>query len=206
MPRLPQFLDLLDAATGRLPDWVAELVDIERVPALAVRFRAANAAKRLAFDAPWTEAILRTLETPDYAALPRHDTGWIASALELAEPEVSRCIHLIDAAGLATWDGTRYGELRPLTVDTRGGKGALHALKAHWAQVAARRAAQPRKEDLFAYNVLSASHHDLERIRALLQETFREVRAIVAASEPSERVALMNLQLMHFGKAASLRR
>jgi transcriptional regulator with XRE-family HTH domain len=40
-PRLPEFLQLVDVATGRLPDLVAALVPIEQVPALHARHRTA---------------------------------------------------------------------------------------------------------------------------------------------------------------------
>lgn len=49
----------------------------------------------------------------------------------------------------------------------------------------------------FAYNVMSTSRADYERIRDLLRRTFREIQSIVAASEPSERVSL-NIQLLEF--------
>jgi hypothetical protein len=81
-------------------------------------------------------------------------------------------------------------------VDTRGGKRALTALKRHWAVVATDRIAEPRTGDLFAYNVLSVSAADLDRVRERLRVAFREIRAIVAASEPSEKVALVNLHLV----------
>src|SRR4249919_625825 len=61
-PRLPDFFRCVDALTGRLPDLVAALVSIDAVPSLAVRHRAMRAARRLAFDAPWTEAVLRVLD------------------------------------------------------------------------------------------------------------------------------------------------
>jgi hypothetical protein len=44
--------------------------------------------------------------------------------------------------------------------------------------------------------VLSVSQVDLGRIRELLANTYREIRAIVAVSEPAERVALVNLHLV----------
>jgi hypothetical protein len=40
------------------------------------------------------------------------------------------------------------------------------------------------------------SRTDYARVTELLRRTFREVRAIVAASEPTEEVALFNLQLV----------
>lgn len=195
-PRLPEFLELVDASTGRLQDLVAELVDIQRVPALTARFEAAQAAKRLAFDAPWTEAVLRAIEVPNYSEVNAHDSGWVAKTLGITVQDVDRCLQGLERAGLVRWNGTQYRQVRSLNVDTRGGKAALHALKSHWARVAAERAANPKRADLFAYNVLSASAEDLERIRALLIAAFRDARAIVAASEPPERVALLNIHLL----------
>ena len=40
------------------------------------------------------------------------------------------------------------------------------------------------------------SRDDYLRVRELLRRAFREVRSIVAASEPTERVALLNLQFI----------
>jgi hypothetical protein len=41
------------------------------------------------------------------------------------------------------------------------------------------------EDDLFAYSVISLASADLERVR----ETFREIRMLVAASEPEENVS-----------------
>lgn len=65
------------------------------------------------------------------------------------------------------------------------------------------RAASPREGDVFAYNVLSASRADLDRIRDVLKNAYREIRAIVAASEPSETAALVNLQLLQWDLAST---
>lgn len=195
-PRLPDFFVLVDVATGRLPDLVAELVPIAQVPALARRHAAAVAARRIAFDEPWTEAILRVLETPAYARLPAHRPGFIAERLGISLEQEERAFALLQAAQLIVRSGARYGEVRPFTVDTRGGRQALYAIKQHWTRVAAERAIDPRRGDVFAYNVLSASRRDLDRIAELLHATFREIRSIVASSEPAECVALLNLQLV----------
>jgi hypothetical protein len=74
----------------------------------------------------------------------------------------------------------------------------MRALLAHWCEVALARHGRGRSTDLFAYNVFSVTHADLARVRELLRSTFRELRAIVAASEPSETAALVNLQLVAF--------
>lgn len=195
-PRLPDFLRLIDVATGRAHDWVAALVPIEQVPALQARHEAAIAAKRLAFDAPWTEAILRLLETRAYESRVHETDKWLASVLQLPVEVCTQGIAQLCRAGLVDVDGERLVPRQTLSVDTRGGKQALRALKTHWAKVAAERASNPSTDDVFGYNVLSVSEADLVRIREVLSATYREIRAIVAASEPSERVALLNLHLV----------
>ena len=51
----------------------------------------------------------------------------------------------------------------------------------------------------FSYNLFSVSRVDLERIRELHRAYFRELRRIVAASEPAECVVLANVHLLELG-------
>ncbi len=194
-PRVPQFLAFVECATGRVADLVAELVTIEAVPGLLPRYQAARAAKHVAFTHPWTEALLRILESEPYTSGPPHDDERLARQLGIDVALVRAGLAALAEAQVVERVGARYEVVSQLTVDTGGGKKALHALKAHWAEVAAERAARPRRGDVFGYNVLSASTSDLERIRDVLKNAYREVRAIVAASEPSQCVALVNVQL-----------
>ncbi len=195
-PRLPDFFRCVDATTGRLPDLVAALVPIQAVPSLVARHRSMQAARTLAFDAPWTEAILRILETTAYQRLDVHTEGFIASRLGISLAMERDCLVRLKRAGVIRMERGLLREQRPLSVDTRGDEESMTVLLHHWTKVAHDRTQQRRARDLFAYNVMSTSLADFERIRELLRRTFREVQSIVAASEPSERVALLNLQLL----------
>lgn len=197
-PRLPDFLRLVDGISGRLPHWVAAFVPIEQVPALGERYRQAEAARLLAFELPWTEALLRLLETRAYRQLPEHSPGWLASILGISEDEERRCLRALSDAGALALDGGRYVVRGSSTVDTQGGQQALHRLKQHWCRVASARLPTPGADELFAYNVVSVSRADLERIRERLRMTFRDVRSLVAASQPEEVAAVINLQLIAF--------
>jgi hypothetical protein len=195
-PRLPDFFRLVDALTGRLPEWVASFVPIESVPSLAARHAKVAAAKRIAFEAPWSEAVLRLLETDHFRGLRRHDARVIAELSGISELEVQQCLDLLGASGVLERRHGKYRVTGAESVDTQGGRGALHRLKAHWAAVAARRLATPDPDaDLFAYNVVSIAAGDMERIRNILRTAFREIRSVVASSEPPQVVALLNLQL-----------
>lgn len=197
-PRLPDFLRLVDASSGRLPHWVASFVPIERVPSLAQRHREAEAARLLAFELPWTEAVLRLLETRAYRALPRHPPGWVAEILGITPQQEQRCLQALTEVGTLALDAGRYVVRASGTVDTHGGSAALHRLKQHWCGVASARLPAPAPGELFAYNVVSVSRADLELIREKLRMAFRDIRSIVAASQPEEVAAVINLQLMAF--------
>jgi len=197
-PRLPDFLRLVDAITGRVSDLVAALVPIEAVPALTARHAALESARRLAFEAPWTAVILRVIETEAYRSLPRHQSGWIAARLGIPPEVEARCLGALVDAGVLALEGGRYQDAGAISVDTRADPAALIALKAHWAQVALDRLAEPGPGDLFFYNAISLSRADLDRVRDLQRAYFRELRAVVAASEPCETVALINLQLVEW--------
>lgn len=198
-PRLPDFFRLVDALSARLPEWAAELVAIESLPSLAARFHAAQAAKRLAFELPWSEAVLRLLETEGYRRQRKQRAAYLASCLGIDTTHVNACLERLLAADVIERRGNAHRVKSQSAVDTQGGRAALHALKRHWSLVAAERAASPRDADFLAYNVVSVSHQDLARIQDLLRRTFREIRTLVAASEPEQTVALINLQVVTFG-------
>ncbi len=196
-PRLPDFLRLVEVLTDRLSDLVVELVDIDAVPALQDVHRERHASRTLAFEEPWTEAILRALETRAYRHLPAHLPGWIAGRLGIELDTELRCLERLDAAGVIARDEDgRWQPVGALTVDTRADPEGTLRLKHHWASLGVQRASAPREGDLVSYNVVGVSRDDLERIREAHIRYFHEVRQIVAQSEPVEVAALVNIQLM----------
>jgi DNA-binding phage protein len=194
-PRLPDFLALVEAISGRASDLVHALVSIEQVPALQAVHAQRAAAKRLAFDLPWSAAVMRVLESEGYRQKRVHPAGYIAARLGLTHEEESELLGRLVAAGVARLVNGCYEVGTPLTVDTQASPEDMRKLKAHWSQVGLTRALDPREGDWLAFNVISTSAQDLARIREVLRHAFREIRAIAASSE-SEEVALLNLQLV----------
>ncbi len=197
-PRLPDFFRLVEALTGRVSDLVAELVSINDVPSLAALYNARTAARASAFDGPWTEAILRVLETPAYQNTPKHQVGWIAAKLGIEVEVEVRCIDLLVTAGVITHREGHYLDAGPLSVDTTAHPDMIRGLKSHWTEVAKQRVQTPGERDLLAYNVVSLSKDDYQRVRQLLRETFREIRTLVAGSAPTDTVALLNVQWLEW--------
>ncbi len=193
-PKLAQFFSLVQTITGRLPDLIAELVPIERVPSVCAQHAQLRAARRLAHDQPWTEAVLRLLETQD-ARRGDYDARGIAERLGISEELARDCLARLVGAGIVIYQQPRFSVVSALSVDTK----ALGQLKAHWSDVASERALAPQPGDVFCYNVLAASAQDVERIGNLLRATYREIRSMVANTPSEEAAAVVNLQLVNWG-------
>ncbi|HKP61794.1 MAG TPA: DUF4423 domain-containing protein [Polyangiales bacterium] len=200
-PRLPDFLALVEAITARASDLVQHLVPIQDVAELAGVHAQRMAARRVAFDAPWSAGALRVMETTGYRSHAAHPPGYIAERLGLPADAERALLQSLENAGIVRREGGRYHDVEPLTVDMQAPAADINRLKSHWASVSAERAHAPRADDWLAYNTISVSSADLERIRDVLRRAFREIRAIAAASEPVQSAALLNLHLVTWGDA-----
>ncbi|MDD9933305.1 MAG: DUF4423 domain-containing protein [Myxococcales bacterium] len=201
-PRVPEYFALIDAITGRLPELVAQLVPIERVPALRERFARSIAIRTIAFDEPWTEAIVRLLETSAYRELGTHRAGFIAERLGISLEAEQRALERMEQAGIVELQQGQYQLVSDLVVDTRADLRSMLKLRTHWAGEALRRAGRPGDQDVFAYAIVSVSDEDQQRIASRLREVYREIRAIVSASEPTQRAALITLQMVDWTERA----
>lgn len=196
-PRLPEFLSLVSAITGRVADLVARLADIDKIPALAEQYRLQCAARELAFAEPWSVPILRLIETETFQKK-AFEPGRLALILGIDIETEQRCLEALCNAAVLTKDETTYRVLRALTVDARGQPDRLWELKRHWARTGADFVGQETPTNRFSYNLFSCSAADFERIRELQWQFYHQVRGIVASSLPVERVGLLNLQLVEW--------
>jgi transcriptional regulator with XRE-family HTH domain len=194
VPRVPDFLRLIHALTGRAPDWVAAFVPIEEVPSLHARWTAARAAARLAYDAPWSAAVRIVIDTDVYRANPTD--SWLEQALGLSSDELERAVQALLAAGLAARVGSQLLPISAFTANASASPDEQRQLKAHWAKVAAERLDRPREDDLASVNLVTLSRADLTRLHELQRAYFRELRSLVAASSPEETAALVVMQIV----------
>ena len=198
-PRLPQFLQLLDALSLRLLDVLEGLVDPAELSSVAPAWHKLQAARRTAYEAPWSHAVLRAIELEGYREQSKHVPGWIAQRVGITREQEEQGLKLLAAAGQIRRRRGRFEAAEVLAVDTRRNAEQARQLRRFWAQEAVRRFDR-RPDAAFAYNLFSISHADLERIRALHRSYFRELRAIVAQSEPPQTVALVTMALLELGE------
>jgi hypothetical protein len=194
-PRLPDFFRVVQAASLRVLDLVACFVDPSTLPSARAAWHRLDALRSLAYRHPQSEAVLAVLELESYRALSRHDDGWIARRIGWPKRAVAECVQALHDAGVvARRRGLLWTDPRR-AVDTRADPEAVLGLKRFWAQVGLERLGST-PDGLFSYNVFTVSEATLAELRTLHLAHYERMRALIASSQPSERVVVANLQLV----------
>lgn len=201
-PRLPDFLRMIEASSQRLLDFVALLVDIEKVPGAVGRWQELQAARELVARVPWAPAVLLVMQTSAYLDLASHRTGWIAERLGLPLEVELECIELLRTSGQLRVQGKRFRVARVQSIDTRADPSAGHRLREWWARVGLEHICAD-KPGLFSFNVFSVSDSDYVRLQEMHRNYYRALRSVVAASQPEERVVVANVQLFALDEVTS---
>jgi hypothetical protein len=187
-PRLPDFLRLIEAASLRLLDFLEQLTDPRGLPSVQQQWERLTVARRLAYEEPWSQAVLRALELSSYAALACHREGWIARRIGITLAEEAKCLQRLEESGQIVWQDARWKIENVMALDTRRDPDAARRLRAWWLRRGAARIEAGSRG--LMYNLLGVSGADLQRLRELQKAYLTEVRAIVARSEPVEHVVL----------------
>ncbi len=197
-PRLPELLEYVEVTTLQVLDFIAAMVDPALVASAAESFRDLTAQRGLAYQMPWTHAVLRALELESYRALPRHEPGFIARRTGIALEEEERCLKaLLHAKQIQRRRGL-YRVARVLSVDTQEDPLKNAPLKRHWARVAVERLgpAGVPPDGLCSYNLFAIPESELEQVRQAHLDYYARLRAIVAESKHPTRVVLATLTLV----------
>jgi transcriptional regulator with XRE-family HTH domain len=193
-PKLPEFFLLIEKTSLRLLDFIACFVEPRELASINKAWEELEATRRAAFEMPWTQAVLRTLELRDYADLERHVPGWIAQRVGISMKEEQQCLQLLARTHQITLRHGRWQLREVMAVDTRRDPAAERQVKRWWTNVALDRLESG--SGIYSYNVFAVSEKDLSTINDLYRAYFRQIRAIIAQSEPSERVVLASMQLV----------
>jgi len=189
--RLPLFLQLLDALTGRMDEYVGAWVDLRRVPKLRERLKTLGSWREVAYDNPVSEAVTAMLESAAYQREPIHDDVWLATRLGISSDEVHIVLRTMAEAKLIHFEHGRWVPLATRSVDTRGDPERFAGVKRYWAQVAAERV--EHNDAKAAYLVFCCSEEACAAVEQLYHRTWSEARAIVRDDTGNERVLLLNV-------------
>lgn len=104
-------------------------------------------------------------------------------------------LELLEATGQIERRGSSWQVQQATPLNMRLHRETAHLHRAYWADVARKRA-PTSKDGLCAYNVCGVSRSDFDELRRLQREYLQKARAIIEKSEPVERVALLQVNLV----------
>jgi len=200
-PKLPELLCLVEAASLRLLDFVATLADPSRIPALAGEWHKLRRAREVAYEAPWSHAVLRALELDAYRrSRPSQATALLAAQLGLSPDEVDHGLRALAESGQIKRVRGKWQVERVLAVDTSADPERSRALKHAWTRVAADRLERGVPGN-YGYSVFAISKRDLGQLKELHLHYVRAMQSLIAESEPAECVGLYCTQLLDLSAA-----
>lgn len=197
-PRLPELLRLVQVGTQRLLAFVALIADPRELSSTRAAHTDLRLQEKLAYELPWSHAVLRALELSRYTRAPAHSARELARAVGVSPRSVAAQLAVLQRAGQIVWTGSHFQSARVMAVDTRSDPLKNLALKRHWARVGLTRlgARQTSADARFSFNLFATSEEAFQRIRQLHLDYYDRVRAIVDETQGTDRVVLMNLQLI----------
>ena len=195
-PKLPEFLCLVEAASRRGLDFIAQLVDPAQMVTISASWIKLERARRAAHEVPWSHAVMRALELAAYQRRAGRSERWLAAELGVDIDEVRSGLAALESSGQIRKTRGTWRIDRVITVDTRLDPVAGTKLKAAWTQVALERL-QRNAPGHYGYSLFAISRNDLRRLRELHLQYVRAMQNLVADSTPAECVGLYCAQLIH---------
>ena len=191
---LSSLLQFVDVTTLGLFDFLHAFVDPSALAEAENDYRLLEASRESARQLPWSNAIVHMVALPSYSRLKKHESGWFASRLDISVEEEKECLDLLVSLGQLRVKAGAYQSTRTINVDTRRDPQATRDLASFWMKEGASRVLTPGS-GRFSFNTFAVSANDLEKAKALQSEYFRQLRELVADSEPAETVAVATFQL-----------
>jgi hypothetical protein len=201
-PKLPQFLQLIQAASGRMVDFVAVFVDPAGVPSIAESWRQIRASRELAYEHPLSHAVLRALELDGYRHGGHADPTFLPRVLGIDVASAEQARKLLASNGQIRRHRHGWRPTRVAVVDTGADPVRARGLRLRWAREALRRL-EAGAPGHCGYSVFAIGKADLRRLREIQLAYVREMQNVITASKANECVGLYCSQLLDLGEAAT---
>jgi len=191
-PRLPRFLLLLDALSGRVDEFIGSWVDLDLTPALKQRLAVLTSWRHITYAMPITEGIVACIESKAYQDLHEPTDQWLAHRLGIQESDLQASLAAMTEAHLIREGKTRWEPLPNRSIDTVGSKEGASRVKRYWAQKAAERIEnEPGAKG--AYLVFCSSEQSVEAIQQIYRKAWTDARTILRNDSGNDRVILLNI-------------
>lgn len=201
VPRLPDFLAVVEAAGSRAVDLVALFADPEALPSLSTLWTRVRRTRRLVSDHPWAMPLLMVFDLASVAEAPAHPPGFLGGLLGLDLEAEERCLGLLESEGLISREGARWVPL-PRPAVALLSPAARRAARVWAAQAAAGQIGADGEGD-FGFIMFAASRADHARLQAIQRSYLEAVRDVALRPEGHELLLVMNAHLFPLAPSAA---
>jgi DNA-binding HxlR family transcriptional regulator len=191
---------MIEAWSRRALDFVSTLTDPANVPCVAGPWRRLLRAKQVAYEVPWSHAVLHALELDELGRSRPDSMKALVKRLGISEKEIAEALRALQEAGQIRRHQGAWKITKQQTVDTAQDPARARLLKAFWVQVAADRL-RAEAPGFFGYSLFAIAEQDLRRLREVQLEYIRQMQAIIAESSPGQRVGLYAVQLLDLARS-----
>lgn len=200
-PKLPELLAMIDAASRRTLDFVAEFTPPGTLPCAVLAWKQLSLLRDGAYTQPLSHAVLRGLELNGYRAGGYRDPDYLPRSIGASPEEVERALQFLVASGQVKKHRRGYRPERIGVVDTGVDPGRARQLRLAWTRQALQRL-EAGSLGHFGYSSFAISRADFRRLEQLQADYLRAMQEIIASSRQSECVALYCAQLLQLARPA----
>jgi transcriptional regulator with XRE-family HTH domain len=192
-PRAWEFLCVLHHCTHRLLDFLDPLTQGKPLASLKLEYERVSAARLVAERHPMSQVLLRCLELESNSSSKSEPS--YAAKLGISVEQERQILSLLEATGQIAHDGVRWRLLSASPLNMRLHRETAHLHREFWVEMA--RLHAPHAADaLCAYNVCGVSREGFDQLKRLQREYLQKARAVIEASEPVQRVVLMQINVV----------
>jgi transcriptional regulator with XRE-family HTH domain len=199
-PKLPELLALIDAASRRTLDFVAEFTPPSTLPCAVADWKQLSLLREGAYTQPLSHAVLRALELDSYAAGGHRDADYLPRTIGASADEVESALQFLLASGQVRKSRRGYRPDQVGVVDTGVDLARARQLRLAWTRRALERL-EAGTSGHFGYSLFAISKLDFQRLEQLQADYVRAMQGIIANSGANECVGLYCAQLLDLARA-----
>ena len=197
-PATTEVLALIDRLTPRLPEVIAEWVEIEKIPSLRDKWNKREAERTIYYESPWAAAVIRCLELSQYSEQNEPKSDFIAKYIGISKEQEKATISALKKIKAIRRKGGRWyaNENRLYTnVDKLG----FNRLRLYWLNRIVNHLEKTpggTKGAIAGQTIFSISDKGFEKIRVLFHEFYKNVRMVIEEDKgPPSIVGILSSQL-----------
>jgi transcriptional regulator with XRE-family HTH domain len=199
-PSLTQMLQFMEVNLYSLPEFLAALVPVEKLPSVKTVLERERKEKQLHRENPWIAALLLYIRTVEYNRLPKHVEGFLAKKLGIPVEVERTVVKALLELGVLEWEGKILAPARR-TIDTNIDPASNLKIREYWLNrslATVRKGVPLGERNRLGYMLFNTTPETYEKVRQLYFAFFQDLHNVVLESKgASDQVHLLQMHILN---------